>query len=324
MGPLVILLIPARTQTRQRWIGLAFGFVAGFLPFIFYCHGTLMPMINDLRIVAAAKHIRWRWYLVEASYDSIGPLVIFVLLAGALLWREGSRGTARQVVLIGGATILSSSFLLLSNFQHNQLPLDAIGAIVVLHLVNARPKQPTYRWIRGALTLWGTLFILIPISADGAGLVAGVRNKIRAAGDSRASFHAARLADFTSLDLDYVRIVNDGIGLLEQYRQPGDTVMSLDFSNPFSFALAMPPARGGTTGLQFNTNFNDAHHPAPEWMIGNATLVMVPHHFTDGSLEGTVHRIYGPYLSAHYELIGQSPEWMLYRRKPLIHLRAGG
>ena len=43
----------------------------------------------------------------------------------------------------------------------------------------------------------------------------------------------------------------------------------------------MPPARGGTTGLQFNTNFSDAHHPAPEWLIGHATLVMVPRVYTD-------------------------------------------
>ena len=183
MGPLVLLLIFCRSQTRRRWIGLASGFVAGFLPFFVYDHGTLWPMINDLRIVGAAKHIQWRWYVVEAGYDSVGPLVIFVLLAWALLWKEGSYRTARQVALTGAATILSSAFLLLTNFQHNQLPLDAIGAILILQLVNSRPKQSEYLWIRATLTLWGALFILIPISADCAGLVAGVKNKVKAAHD---------------------------------------------------------------------------------------------------------------------------------------------
>ena len=185
MGPLVLLLIFCRSQTRRRWIGLASGFVAGFLPFFVYDHGTLWPMINDLRIVGAAKHIQWRWYVVEAGYYSVGPLVIFVLLAWALLWKEGSYRTARQVALTGAATILSSAFLLLTNFQHNQLPLDAIGAILILQLVNSRPKQSEYLWIRATLTLWGALFILIPISADCAGLVAGVKNKVKAAHDPR-------------------------------------------------------------------------------------------------------------------------------------------
>jgi hypothetical protein len=314
MGPLVLLLIPARPQTLRRWIGLAAGFAVALLPFLIYDHGTLMPMINDLRIVGGAKHIQWRWYLIEALYYSVVPLAIFILLAVALLWQEGSRHLARQVSLTGAAVILSGGFLLLTNYQRNQLPLDAIGAILILHLVNFRAPSSVYPWIRGILTLWGTWIILISLSADGAGLVAAAKNKISAAHDPRAQFHSARLAGFTSLEYDYVRIVNDGLSLVEQYRQPGDTVMSMDFSNPFSFGLGMPPALGGTTGLQFNTNFSDAHHPTPEWLIGHAKLVIVPRVYTDGSLQESMPRIYGPYLDAHYHVAGQSAEWKLYRQ----------
>jgi hypothetical protein len=128
-----------------------------------------------------------------------------------------------------------------------------------------------------------------------------------------AAFQADVLAGFRTYETHYVDLVNDGLRLLNQHRKADDTVMALDFSNPFSYALGMPPAPGGATTLHYRGNFSDAHHPAPERLFGLASLVMAPVVPSDQSLIFSIPRIYGPYLAAHFHLIGESPGWRLYR-----------
>ena len=77
-------------------------------------------------------------------------------------------------------------------------------------------------------------------------------------------FASLVLAGFRSDEPDYVDFVNDGLALLRQHRAQNETVMSLDFSNPFSYALGIPPAQSGATTLHYRTNFSDAHHPSAE------------------------------------------------------------
>ena len=50
---------------------------------------------------------------------------------------------------------------------------------------------------------------------------------------ANASFHAANLGGFRTFEASYVDLVNDGLALVNQHRRADDTVMSLDFSNPF-------------------------------------------------------------------------------------------
>ena len=89
--------------------------------------------------------------------------------------------------------------------------------------------------------------------------------------------------------------------------------MSLDFSNPFSFALGMKPARGGAVDLGYRINFDDTHRLSAERLFGEASLVAVPIYFLEPSLTDSVPRLYGPYLKDHFQLIGESMRWRLYR-----------
>jgi hypothetical protein len=76
----------------------------------------------------------------------------------------------------------------------------------------------------------------------------------------------------------------------------------------------MKPPLGGTTWLQYGTNFDDTHGPSAERVFGNARLVMLPKVFSDLTLPETVPRIYGPFLKRHYRLAAESGSWWLYRR----------
>jgi hypothetical protein len=101
---------------------------------------------------------------------------------------------------------------------------------------------------------------------------------------------------------------------LKLYRKPGERVMSLDFTNPFSYGLWIPPAPGGSTNLQYDGSFNAKHKVSPEKLFGAADLVMLPKIFSDESLQFAVPTIYGPYLYSHFQFVGESSDWKLYRR----------
>jgi hypothetical protein len=113
----------------------------------------------------------------------------------------------------------------------------------------------------------------------------------------------------------YADFVNDGFALIRRFRGPEDTVMCLDFTNPFSYGLRMKPAPGGTTVLRYQTNFKDDSRPSAGALFGSAKLVMLPKFFSDGSLAGSVERLYGSSLDAQFELIGESTSWKLYRHR---------
>ena len=62
--------------------------------------------------------------------------------------------------------------------------------------------------------------------------------------------------------------------------------MSLDFTNPFSYGLWIPPASGGSTNLAFNGSFNAKHNVSPEKLFGAADLVMWPAASDPGGIAG--------------------------------------
>src|SRR5436305_15190821 len=81
----------------------------------------------------------------------------------------------------------------------------------------------------------------------------------------RSHIEAPLLDDFLMEgDPLYKDQVNDGLNLLRSHRRTGETVRSLDFSDPFSIALEAKPAKGGAATLQYGTTFNGAHHPSPQ------------------------------------------------------------
>jgi hypothetical protein len=312
---LLAALWPCRRQTAARWVGIGAGFVAALIPFLAFLNWTLLPMLADLRILAGAKHISWHWSMADAVYHELAPLLIFVLMAAGLLWVDGATHEARSVFFAGAATALAGVLFLVSNFQGNRLPLNAFAAILIVQIVDSRFAASCRRaLLRCSVLAWAALFILGSIGLDAAGLGFGLAGRVLPSQFPRQPFHAARLAEFWSSETDCVSFVNDGIDLVQRNRRPGDSLTSLDFSNPFSYSLGMKPVKGGMVDLQYRTNFDDFHAPSPERLMAGATLVMVPRAFSDGTLTMSVPRIFGPYLESHFHRIGESQQWRLYRQ----------
>jgi hypothetical protein len=314
---LAAALIPCRKQGRERWAGIVCGFLLLFSIFYAYLGLTLVPMWNDLRMVSGAKPARISWFIVDNLYLSVAFYLAFIFASAAFLSSAGARPAARAVRTAGVAVCLAGLFLLSTNFQFYGLPLGGVMVALVLQQIGALPVAGNAHTLKhGALLLWGCMFVAGQLSYETMGLGFGAWQKHSWRETPHASFHADVLVGFRSFESSYVDLVNDGLSLVSRYRRPDDTVMSLDFSNPFSYSLGMRPAPGGATTLHYLGNFSESHHPTPERLFGQASLVAVPLVPTEKGLTFSVPHIYGPYLAAHFALTGESQGWRLYRHNP--------
>lgn len=312
---LAAALIPCRKQVKDRWAGMICGFLSVFLFFCAYMGFNLVPMWNDLRMVSGAKSARMTWYIVDNLYQGVAFYLAFLFTSAGFLSSAGAKAAARNICIAGVAVLLAGLFLLSTNFQFYGLPLSTMMVILVLKQISGQPSGRDSRVVKqAALLVWGSLFVVWSLSYEAMGLGFGASQKGSWERTSHASFTAGVLNGFRTSEKGYVELVNDGLSLVNRHRRPNETVMSLDFSNPFSYALGLPPAPGGATTLHYRGNFSESHHPAPERLFGQASLVMAPVIPSDKGLLYSIPRIYGPYLTAHFHLIGESAGWRLYRR----------
>jgi len=319
MGAIFLLavLLPLRSQTRQRWYGMGAAFCITVLAFLCYLSFDLAAVYIDLRTVAHAKHVMVGWYLVK---DVVVCAFPFLLLVHLISRGVVSRREYHAIRVAGLGVCLAGLFLLMTSWQFFALPLDSVMAILLLERVLPQTMQLQNSPLpRLSPLLLGALFAINFIASQGAGLSYALSQKLHQT--PHTSFTAPALLGFNSTaETDYVKHVNEGCQLLDEHRRPLDTVLALNFTNPFSFGLGMKPPAGGTTWLQYHTDF-DEDGPSPERVFGSASLVMLPKSFSDRTLPDTVPRIYEPFLKAHYVLAAESRNWWLYRRK---HTDAGG
>jgi hypothetical protein len=314
---LVLALISCRKQTRQRWLGIGGGFVALSLACSAYFSFRLIPMLSDFVTVGGAKHIHFSSYMLDEILEHAATALAFSVSASLLLVLEHQKRKAISVILLGSLVSFSGIALILSNAEETGFPLTVFLAILVLNeLIALTPTQSvTPDFFRFSVMLLGAVFIAASLFSGVLGTSVAIVKRIQVPHKFRP-FDSAILDGFVPAggDLQYTDFVNDGLALVRKFRQPDDTIMTLDFTNPFSYSLAMRPASGGTTVLQYETTFNDRFGPSASALFGSAKLVAIPKVFTEPTLEMTISRLYGAYLHSHFKLVGQSKEWRLYRQ----------
>jgi len=333
-GFLVVALIPCLRQTKQRWAGLAAGAAATVLPFWINMGGTFTPMFKVLMQLAAAKQIAINWCTLSTLTGFVAPLACFALLAAALRWRDGAPAEACVMMVALAAVIEAGMFFQLTNDPSCAFPLGPPLAILLLQFLispgaspgvsrGGRDTPPNHGAERGTsirpqivllVASWACLITIASIAEDGISLFCGLLNQRWNEQVPGTSFHATALSSVVSLETDYVARINDGIDLLRAHLRPGDTVCSLDYSNPFEYALGLAPFLGGTSaGFRYGYDFTDTSRPSPEYVMGGARVVMMPEMFTDRTLVWSIPRIYGGYVHAHFHLQARSQYWRMYR-----------
>ncbi len=110
------------------------------------------------------------------------------------------------------------------------------------------------------------------------------------------------------------RYLREGCQLLQSEIAPTSRVLSLDFVNPFPYALGLPPVRGDHLFWHFQRNITAASAPAPEELFADADFVLEPLHpiFADSVQQKRT--LYGAWLAMHAsEVASPSTWWRLYR-----------
>ena len=114
--------------------------------------------------------------------------------------------------------------------------------------------------------------------------------------------------------------LNDGIDLLRTNLQRGDRVTTLANTDPFSFALGIPPANDGLLSWDLNMLIQPKSLP-----YGTGSFWGMQHWlwFRGLPMEGTgccfetpdmMLELYGGYLHSHFQEIASTDAWILYRR----------
>jgi len=111
----------------------------------------------------------------------------------------------------------------------------------------------------------------------------------------------------------YVDKVNDGLDLLRLHGGPQETILTLDYSNPFSFGLLRPSPKGDLLWWDQGVTFTRAIHLDPDPLFRDVSLVMVPKNPLPNAV--LLSEIYGPELSTRFTQVAESGHWVLYRRK---------
>ncbi len=188
---LVAALAGCRRQTRERWLGILGGAGVVCLGFCWYLQFDLAAMWGDLRMASGAKPIEVNWWIVQNLRIPVASFLLLVSLSAAFL-------RSRAIALAGASMCVAGIFLLSTNFQFFDLPLNALMIILILNELSSEvPSQRSRALQRSGLLLFGMMFVFGCIAWDALGLGYGVANKRLWEQTAQARFDSARWRAFT-------------------------------------------------------------------------------------------------------------------------------
>ncbi|PVE25748.1 hypothetical protein DC522_02950 [Microvirga sp. KLBC 81] len=110
----------------------------------------------------------------------------------------------------------------------------------------------------------------------------------------------------------YLESIESGARALESLPEALTKVSVLDFANPFSVGLGLPPPRGDSAWLHWNRNVNASHFIPPEQYFSDVNILMLPKW---GINHAPLRELYQAYIDANFEPLHDTEGWIIYRRK---------
>ena len=313
---LLVGLSWCRKQSASRWIGVVSGFCTLTFAFLVYLRFDAMAVVRDFRLTAGARELS-PTEMIYAAVEMLsgeGVALILITVLAVVVFRKDCAARKGWGVAAGSFTVLTAgSMLLFGNCQQRGLPLNSVMALFIASSLSQDfYSRLTFERSLRAVLILGAL--LLPAGQIVSGSIGIAYSAFKHRTSTFPPMRTATLSAIHTSEMQYAGQVEDGIALANQYRHSGDKIISLDFTNVFSYALAIPPARGGMACLNYGGTFGDRSHPDPARLFGNADVVMVPIVFSAARLDTGISRIYGPFLNGHFHLIGASANWRFYRR----------
>ena len=115
------------------------------------------------------------------------------------------------------------------------------------------------------------------------------------------------------LSTAYLESVRAGARILADLDAQPARVSVLDFANPFSAGLGLPPPRGDQSWMHWGRNVDAEHFLPPEQMLEGVDVVMEPKW---GINHLPLKPLYAGYVGQAFEPIRETDAWTLHVRRP--------
>lgn len=308
---------------------------------------SLLRYLADIEFAVKAQYAPMRYKILWQSAANNAMWIYLLCFCLVLLSWAGSRSKATpsmiaRIWLMALAMLGATLFIESGNSAQGgglDDPLYFATAIIAAELFRridrqqiARPGSSVRVAYNASLALLLPLFFGTIVLGDLASFAFTVAWDVtrRPHTPSSQQFRSAQLADFhvapsaTWITVhwpvrDFPARVNEGIDLLRRNLQSGETVTTLDYSNPFPFALGLKPSPDRILFSDLNVTFSLKNAPSANDYLGNASLVMVANLQNRNLGFGLPNYdallgLYGGYLHDHFHKVESTDNWTLYRR----------
>ena len=113
---------------------------------------------------------------------------------------------------------------------------------------------------------------------------------------------------------EYTHTLQSGVALLREQGVRNETLMTLDFANPFPVLLDLPPALGDPWCMHVGRHISLETALPGERLFADAAYIMVPTYWRERETRDFLLEVYGGYLDEVYGVVAESGDWRLLRR----------
>jgi len=319
----VLLLLDAR---HRRWAALALAVTLAVGVIVEVGWGLAGAYLSDVlmagKVSGALRGSVQK--LTDTFLRNLADYVLFVLFVGLALWRTRSM---RDLIFYGFCA-LSGLMIINQNFQTwgiITLSAAAVVAAETLARSDLARRDEAKAWSTSPAAYLLLLAFVLPTIVHcsiALGLHAGLASTRRSGDFALPNLDRIRLVDlWTTGDHNffatYAATLQDGAHALGNLDSRPGPVVVLDFVNPYSAGLGLPPPTGDSSWHHFGRTFDLTHYPPVEKVFGNARLVMEPKWPVERSTYDGLREVYGAHLADQFELVQETEHWKIYRARDL-------
>ena len=328
---LLILSVSFAPWNGRRGAGVALGFFLIAGSFLIWLRFDIQAVMYDLRMCAVARSSVFPMQRLLRTLDrsALGMLLTLALgaIVTALNWRLPARFLQKvQPLLVALAVVMLEPVVSAANQQDAVLILMSFCCLMFVASIT-RATSEARPWA-AAVVLLGLCIALPGCIYDFVGLANSVLHEVRhRGGPGVPRLDALGLSSLVfegDLPAPYkyengpplVKVVNDGIHLLQANTSPRDGVLTMALVNPFPVALRRPDPRGSATFFSLGTSFSAGNFLPAEGLFAEVEAVMVPTFETsDTATTAALLAQYKEVLERDYVLAARSDFWILYRKR---------
>ncbi|MFN7103834.1 MAG: hypothetical protein ACK4N1_14555, partial [Pseudorhizobium sp.] len=307
----VAFLVFMLLDRRQRaWVAIALATIVVSVAVIGLVWQGSLNHIADLRLASSVSgELPGLRVMVDIVLKNLADIAVYAISGMAMLLL---RRRLRDLLFVGFCAA-SGLLIIEQNFQIvGILTLGASAAVIAELLLRADLPSRRRTWARGFPLLLPVL--LVPASASHA--ISLSMHAVYAVADkgeqlALSGFEGIRLVPMWSQgQYDFFRRYNtsiaDGSAALANLDGPVERVAVLDFVNPFSAGMALPPPVGDSPWYHWGRTLNREHYPLPEEIFADVALIMDPKSPIEVWTANGMREIYADHIASRYRLVAET------------------